>query len=132
MRRRLALLSVSGLIALLFAVSVPLALLLPAVAPVSFAVGERIPASTVTALPEFVRTQVVEIEYVAEGTAGSSGVFWTELYYRNPGGDWKLYQPPWNPDGMWFGQHGFAGGLIYGTIPFDTYYTGGEATYDHR
>jgi len=130
MRRRLALLSVSGLIALLFAVSVPLALLLPAVAPVSFAVGERIPSSTVTALPEFVRTQVVEIEYVAEGTAGSSGVFWTELYYRNPGGDWKLYQPPWNPDGMWFGQHGFAGGLISGTIPFDTYYTGGEATYE--
>lgn len=128
--RRLAIVSICGLVAALLAMYLPVAAFLPSVSPVAFAGGERIPASTVTPLPEFVRTQVVDIEYEANGTAGSSGVFWTELYYRIPGGDWKIYDPPWNPDGRWFGQLGFAGGLIRGTIPFDTYYTGGEATYE--
>ncbi|MGQ0796919.1 MAG: Ig-like domain-containing protein [Methanobacteriota archaeon] len=129
--RKLAIVSVSVLMAALLAAYLPVAAFLPSVAPIAFAGGERIPASTVTPLPEFVRTQVVDVQYEAEGTAGSSGVFWTELYYRLGGaGDWALYAPPWNPSGQWFGQLGFAGGLIRGTIPFDTYYTGGEATYE--
>jgi len=129
--RRLAIVSICGLMAALLAAYLPVAAFLPSVAPIAFAGGERIPASTVTPLPEFVRTQVVDIEYEANGTAGSSGVFWTELYYRIAGGsDWALYAPPWNPSGQWFGQHGFEGGLIRGSIPFDTYYTGGEATYE--
>jgi hypothetical protein len=41
---------------------------------------------------------------------------------------WALYAPPWNPSGAWFGQKVSSG--FRGTIPFDTYYTGGEARYD--
>src|SRR3972149_936194 len=132
MRRRLAIVSICGLVAALFAMYLPIAAFLPSISPVAFAGGERIPASTMTPLPEFVQTQVVDIQYEANGTAGSSGVFWTELYYRiaAAGSDWAPYAPPWNPSGQWFGQHGFEGGLIRGSIPFDTYCAGGEATYE--
>ncbi len=129
--RRLAIVSICGLMAALLAAYLPVAEFLPSVSPVAFAGGERIPTSTVTPLPEFVRTQVIEIEYEATGTAGSSGVFWIELYYRIAGvTDWAAYKPPWNPDGRWFGQLGFDEVTLQGKIPFNTYYTGGEETYE--
>lgn len=133
MNRRKGVLATFGTVALLLVGSVlAAALALPLASPFSGAIGARAPDSTVEALPEYTNRAVVEIEYAANGTAGSSGVFWTELYYRIPGKtNWTLYQPPWNPEGRWFGQLGFStGALVEGTILFDTYYTGGEATYE--
>lgn len=135
--RRLAIVSICGLVAALLAMYLPVAAFLPSIAPIAFAGGERIPASNVThvngitPVPEFVRTQVINVTYRASGTAGGSGVFWTLLYWRIPGSmDWTLYQPPWNPEGRWFGQLGFSTDELNGTIPFNTFYAGGEATYE--
>ena len=64
-----------------------------------------------------------------DDNGGAQSGFFTELFYMRPEmKDWTLYAPPWNPSGAWFGVKGSGG--IHGTIPFDTYYTGGEAHYD--
>ncbi|OGS46916.1 MAG: hypothetical protein A3K66_01030 [Euryarchaeota archaeon RBG_16_67_27] len=133
MNRRKGVFATFGLVAvLLVGYVLAAALAFPSASLLSGAVGTRAPDSTVEALPEYTNRAVIEIRYAANGTAGSSGVFWTELYYRVPGKtNWTLYAPPWNPDGRWFGQLGFStGALVEGTILFDTYYTGGEATYE--
>ena len=133
MSKRMAALATSGLVALLLAAYlVGATALFPPASPMAAASGGRTPASTLTPLPEFTREPVIDIAYVANGTAGSSGVFWVELHYRISGSDgWVLYAPPWNPEGRWYGALGFdAAGLAEGSIPFDTYYTGGEAAYE--
>ena len=64
---------------------------------------------------------------------GGGGKFYTQLFYRRTylrgdSTDWALYRPPWNPSGRWVGQK--HEGSVHGIIPFDTYYTGGESSYD--
>lgn len=56
---------------------------------------------------------------------------WTELFYRmTTEAEWTLYAPPWNPDGRWVGTKvPGSNHVVEGTIPFDSYYTGGESTY---
>src|SRR3990170_5075699 len=133
MNRRKAALATSGFVALLMASYVlAAALVYPAALPLAVAGGSRAPDSTVGALPEYVNGHIIAIDYVSNGTSVQSGVFWTELWYRIPGiTNWTLYAPPWNPEGRWFGALGFeTGALVEGTIPFDTFYTGGEATYE--
>lgn len=54
---------------------------------------------------------------------------WTELFYRtSPEDEWALYAPPWNPCGRWVGTH-VTDHVFEGTIPFDSYFTGGEGPY---
>ncbi len=99
--------------------------------PFAIVAGDRVPESALAPLPEYTREQVVSLNFTSHGTSGDSGVFWTEVYYRSvhtP--DWTLYAPPWNPSGHWSGGHGFGRGDVNGTIPFDTYYTGGEDVYE--
>ncbi len=131
MQRRRALLTVCGLVVLLMAVYIPAtAVLDPSASPITLVGGSRAPTSTVAPLPQFSR-QVVTINYTSNGTAGLSGVFWTELWYQTPGQLWKLYTPPWNPSGHWAGAP--LNSPMYasvGTILFDTFYTGGEAAYN--
>ncbi len=131
MQRRRALLAVGGLVVLLLAVYVPAtAVLDPSASPILVVGGSRSPTSTVAPLAEFSR-QVVTINYTSDGTAGLSGVFWTELWYQTPGQPWKMYTPPWNPSGQWAGAP--LNSPMYesvGTILFDTFYTGGEAAYN--
>jgi hypothetical protein len=94
--------------------------------------GGRAPDSTLLPLPEFTKDSVISIAYRANGTSGTSGVFWTELFVRTTGvSDWSLYAPPWNPDGRWYGARGFgSASLVEGTIPFDTFFAGGEAEFE--
>ena len=108
------------------------AALYPGGLPVANAGGARMPGSSLDPLPEYTKDQVIEIRYTANGTAGSSGVAWTELSYRLAGSeDWVLYAPPWNPSGQWPGSPlNDAQGGGRGTILFDTYFTGGEGTYE--
>ncbi len=133
MSRRMAALAISGLVLLLLAATLPMAsVLIPIASPLGSVSGMRTPESAVEPLPEFSNHQVLSINYTANGTAGTSGVFWTYLYYRtSPTGAWVRYAPPWNPSGQWAGQLGFTTtAIIRGTIPFDTYFTGGEANYE--
>ncbi len=131
MIRRRAVLTVGGLVFLLMAVYVPAtAVLDPTASPISLAGGSRTPSSTVAPLAEYSR-QVVTINYTSDGTAGESGVFWTELWYQTTGQPWKEYMPPWNPTGHWAGAP--LNSPLYtsvGTILFDTFYTGGEGRYN--
>ena len=131
MQRRRALLTVCGLVVLLMAVYVPAtAVLDPSASPITVAGGSRVPTSTVAPLPEFSR-QVVTINYTSNGTAGLSGVFWTELYYQTPGQPWKQYTPPGNPSGQWAGAPLNSPMYAYvGTILFETFSTEGEAAYN--
>lgn len=67
------------------------------------------------------------------GQGGFSGRSkdWTELFYRmTTEGEWTLYAPPWNPSGRWVGTK-IPGSdhVVEGTIPFDSYYAGGESPY---
>lgn len=132
MSRRIAALATSGLVALvLTAFVLGAASVFPPAGPLTTATGERTPESTVSPLPEFTREAIIPVEFSANGTAGESGVFWMLLYYRIAGAsEWIPYRPPWNPEGRFFGALGFEAGLMEGTIPFDTYYAGGEATYE--
>ena len=68
----------------------------------------------------------------AAGSDGRKAKFWTELFYKSPdASSWTLYTPPWNTDGRWFGVRGPEHHDVFtGIIPFDTYYTGGEALYN--
>jgi len=132
MTGRKAVLTVCGLVALLVAVYLPAtALFNPSASPVAVVGGSRIPSSTIDPLPEFSR-QVIWVNYTSNGTAGLSGVFWTELWYQVWGDPtWKLYAPPWNPSGKWAGAP--LNSPMYaevGTILFDTFWTGGEARYN--
>jgi len=131
MVRRRALLTVGGLVVLLLAVYVPAtAVLDPSASPILGVGGSRPPTSAIASLPEFSR-QVVTINYSSDGTAGESGVFWTELWYQTPGQPWKPYTPPWNPSGQWTGAPlNSPAYTSVGTILFDTFYTGGEAAYN--
>ncbi len=98
--------------------------------PVSAVAAVSAPSSVIEPLAQYTNQQVVSIHYISTGTSGASGVFWTLLYYKNSQmSDWALYAPPFNPDGRWFGQLGFQTNALEGTIPFDTYFTGGEAHY---
>lgn len=56
---------------------------------------------------------------------------WTELFYRTTSeGPWALYAPPWNACGRWVGEKVESlGGVVEGTIPFDSHFTGGEGPY---
>jgi Bacterial Ig-like domain (group 3) len=55
---------------------------------------------------------------------------WTELFYRtNSDVPWALYAPPWNACGHWVGTRR-SGGVVEGTIPFDSSFTGGEGPYE--
>lgn len=131
MSKRRAALSACGLAALLLATYLPASGVLPNVVPLATAGAVRAPTSEIAPLREYTKQQVVTINFTSFGSAGASGVFWTELYYRStktPG--WTLYKPPWNPDGRWFGQLGFETDKLYGHIPFDAYYTGGEDAYE--
>lgn len=133
MSRRMAALAISGLVVLLLAAYLPTAGVFGALAPpIGVVSGTRTPESSVEALPEYTNQRVITVNYTANGTAGSSGVFWTELYYRTSAEmPWVLYAPPWNPSGQWSGQLGFStSAIITGTILFDTYFTGGEAKYE--
>lgn len=66
-----------------------------------------------------------------DGDRGAPARFWTELYFRQAGTtSWALYTPPWNPSGQWFGEEDTGTRGLSGIIPFDTYYTGGEAGYE--
>jgi len=133
MSRRMVALVVCGLIALLVGVYVPANAVWSPLSPVATVDAGRVPESSIAPLAEYVKDQVVTLEYRAKGTAGSSGLFWTELFYKRADmSDWALYTPPWNPSGHWFGQLGFATDELFGSIPFDTYYTGGEATYEFQ
>ena len=120
-----------GLVGFLLAVYVPVtAVLGPTASPVAVVGAVREPTSTIAALPTYSR-QVVPIDYVSNGTAGLSGVFWTELWYERGDGAWTLYAPPWNPSGRWSGEP--VNSPLYaevGTILFDTFYTGGDARYN--
>ena len=100
--------------------------------PFADAAGARAPDSSIDPLPEFTKDPLISIAYRANGTAGGSGVFWTELFYRIPGAaDWSLYAPPWNPDGRWYGARGFGtDAKVEGIIPFDSFFAGGEAEYE--
>ncbi len=131
MVRRRALLTVGGLVVLLLAVYVPAtAVLDPSASPILGVGGARAPTSTIAPLTEFSR-QVVTINYTSDGTAGQSGVFWTELWYQTPGQPWKQYMPPWNPSGQWSGAPlNSPPYSSVGTILFDTFHTGGEAAYN--
>ena len=130
MVRRRALLTVGGLVVLLLAIYVPAtAVLDPSASPIFGVGGSRAPTSTIAPLSEFSR-QVVTINYTSDGTAGQSGVFWTELWYQTPGQPWKPYTPPWNPSGQWAGAPlNSPEYTAAGTILFDTFHTGGEAAY---
>ncbi len=132
MTGRKSVLTVCGLVALLLALYLPAtALFSSSASPVAVVGGSRIPSSTIDPLPEFSR-QVIWINYTSNGTAGQSGVFWTELWYQVWGDPtWKLYTPPWNPFGRWAGAP--LNSPMYaevGTILFDTFWTGGEARYN--
>jgi len=131
MSRRMVALVVCGLLALLVGVYVPANAIWSPTSPVATVDAARIPESSIEPLHEYVKDQVVTIDYRAKGTAGASGVFWTELFYKRVDmTDWALYTPPWNPTGHWFGQLGFETDELLGSIPFDTFYTGGEAYYE--
>src|SRR6266540_3614003 len=130
MSRRTAAVAALALTALVLAAYLGPAGIRPS--PLFVTVGaDRDPESEIEALPEYTSQQVVNLNFTSHGTAGDSGVFWTELYYRSghtP--DWTLYAPPWNPSGEWYGALGFHPDNLNGTIPFDTYYTGGEDAYE--
>lgn len=66
----------------------------------------------------------------SNGIAGSSKD-WTELFFRmTTDADWILYAPPWNADGRWVGTKvPGSNDVVEGTIPFDSFYTGGESAY---
>jgi len=133
MSRRMAALAIGGFVVVLLTAYLPTAgVFVPFAPPIGTVSGTRIPDSSVQALPEYTNQRVIMVNYTANGTAGSSGVFWTELYYRTSSDmPWVRYAPPWNPSGQWSGQLGFSTGAIAaGTILFDTYFTGGEATYE--
>jgi len=99
--------------------------------PFATAGADRLPESELASLPEYTSQQVVSLNFTSHGTAGDSGVFWTELDYRSGNTpNWTLYAPPWNPSGEWYGALGFGTDDPNGTIPFDTYYTGGEGAYE--
>jgi Bacterial Ig domain len=118
-----------GLAAVLAATFVSDAGVLPA-SPVVTVSAAGVPTSTIAPLAEYTKQQVVTIRFTSTGTAGGSGVFWTLLYFKSSQmSDWALYAPPFNPDGHWFGQLGFQTNALQGTIPFDTYFTGGEDHY---
>ncbi len=104
--------------------------LFPVSSPLTTVGADRLPESDLAPLREYTNQQVVSLNFTANGSAGNSGVFWTELYYRSTRSpNWTLYAPPWNPSGEWYGQRGFGTDELNGTIPFDTYYTGGEDVY---
>lgn len=130
--RRAVVVVICGLVVLLLSSDVPLPLVLPIAFPFTNAMGGRAPSSTIEPLHEFTKDSVINVSYNATGTAGSSGVFWTELWYRVAGeANWALYAPPWNPEGRWFGALGFtATRMVEGTIPFDTFFARGEAFYE--
>lgn len=131
MSRRIAAFAISGLVVLLLAAYGPTsAVFFPIPSPLGGATGTRTPDSAMAPLPEFSGGSVIWINYTWNGTAGASGVFWTELYYRYEGeSSWTPYKPPWNPSGQWSG-HPLSQGGAEGTILFDTYFTGGEQKYE--
>ncbi len=132
MRARRAVLVVCLLLGALLAVYLPAsALLLPTASPFGPATGAGVPSSNLAALPEWSPAQFW-VNFTVNGSAGQSGVFWTELWYQSihtPA--WTLYAPPWNPSGEWAGTPGTGPRAQQtGSVLFDTYVTGGEDRYN--
>ncbi len=106
-------------------------LFLPSASPIAVVGGAPVPASNVTALPEYSPVDF-RVNYTSNGSDGQSGLFWTELWYESTQTKtWTLYAPPWNPSGQWQGvpSTGPRGQQI-GSILFDTYLTGGQDAYN--
>src|SRR6266536_1086725 len=130
MLRRMAALAAVSVITLVLAAYFGPAGIVPSL-PLAVVAADRAPESEIAPLPEYTSQQVVSLNFTSRGSSGNSGVFWTELYYRSlhtP--NWTRYAPPWNPSGEWYGALGFGTDDPNGTIPFDTYYTGGEDAYE--
>ncbi len=94
------------------------------------------PVSSMEPLPEYVRSQVVYANFTSYSKQGR--IVWTELWYQKGGSGYAMYAPPWNSDGHWLGSpvndpddHDDDGrSSVHGTVPFDTFFTGGEGAYD--
>ncbi|TLZ69983.1 MAG: hypothetical protein E6K14_08750, partial [Methanobacteriota archaeon] len=82
MSRRTAVLAALALTAFVLAVYFGPVGVLPS-PPFATVGADRLPESELASLPEYTSQQVVSLNFTSHGTAGDSGVFWTELYYRS-------------------------------------------------
>ena len=102
----------------------------------SAAAHKKPPVSSMEPLPDYVQSQVVYANFTS--TVRQGGIRWTELWYQRNGAGYAAYRPPWNPKGHWVGtpidetDHDDDDDPkgVKGTIPFDTFFTGGEGQYD--